>query len=72
LAMRKLLVSAIANADHNSNVKAEDLFIKEITVNDGPILKRSRARARGRAFPIHKHTCHINIVLDNLNNKIKK
>ncbi len=72
LAVKKLLDSAIANANHNFNMNVADLFIKAITVNDGPILKRSRARARGRAFPIHKHTCHINIILEDLKNKINK
>ncbi len=61
--IEKLLKSAIANASHNFNLKEDILFVKEITVDSGPILKRSMARARGRAFPIHKHTSHIKIVL---------
>ena len=63
LPVRKLIESAAANADHNFNMKGSDLFIKEITVNGGSILKRWRARARGRASSIHKHTCHIRVVL---------
>lgn len=63
LPIKKLIASAVANATHNFNMKPENLFIKEITVDGGPILKRWRARARGRAFPIHKHTSHIKIVL---------
>lgn len=69
LAVGKLLKSAIANATHNFNLKVEDLFVKEITVDGGPILKRWRARARGRASSIHKHTSHIKIVLADKNGK---
>lgn len=63
LPLRKLLDSAISNATHNFNLKTEYLFVKEITVDGGPIIKRWRARARGRAFPIHKHTSHVKVVL---------
>jgi large subunit ribosomal protein L22 len=41
----------------------DDLRIAEITVDDGPTLKRWRARARGRATPIHKRTCHVKVAL---------
>jgi large subunit ribosomal protein L22 len=67
--VKKLVESAIANASHNFNLKADNLFIKTITVDGGPILKRWRARARGRASSIHKHTSHIKLTLDELNNK---
>jgi large subunit ribosomal protein L22 len=63
LPVQKLLESAMANATHNFNLKTDNLFIKEITVDQGPILKRWRARARGRASSIHKHTSHIKLVL---------
>ncbi len=63
LPITKLIKSAVANASHNFKMGAENLYIKEITVNGGPILKRSMPRARGRAFPIHKHTSHIRVVL---------
>ena len=72
LPVQKLLQSAVANASHNFNLKSEDLFIKEITVDGGSILKRWRARARGRAFPIHKHTSHVRIVLAEKFNKATK
>jgi large subunit ribosomal protein L22 len=62
-AVKKLVESAIANASHNFNLNPETLFVKEITVDQGPILKRWRARARGRAASIHKHTSHIKVVL---------
>ncbi len=58
----KLLQSAIANAKGNKMVR-ERLYIKAITVDGGPVAKRSRPRAMGRAFPIRKRTCHITIVL---------
>ena len=66
-AIKKLVESAVANAKHNHDLKSQDLFIKEITVDQGPILKRWRARARGRASSIHKHTSHVKVVLDKVN-----
>lgn len=59
----KLLKSAIANAEHNYNLKKENLYISEIKVDGGPIIKRFRPRARGSAFPIQKKTSHISIKL---------
>lgn len=61
--VQKLLQSAMANASHNFNLKTDNLFVEEISVNAGPIMKRWRARARGRAFPIHKHTSHVKLIL---------
>ncbi|OHB25025.1 MAG: 50S ribosomal protein L22 [Parcubacteria group bacterium RIFOXYD2_FULL_52_8] len=61
--MKKLLMSAVANAEHNHKLERNTLFIKEITVDQGQILKRSMPRARGVPFPIHKHTSHISLVL---------
>lgn len=58
----KLLQSAIANAQGNKMVR-EKLYIKAITVDGGPVAKRSRPRAMGRAFPIRQRTSHITIVL---------
>lgn len=60
----KLLRSAMANAEHNFKLDQRKLFIKTLTVDGGPVLKRSRARAFGRAAPIRKRSCHINIVLE--------
>jgi len=62
--VRKLLESAIANASHNFDIKVEDLFVKEIRVDEGPTLKRFRARAHGRASSIRKRTSRILINLD--------
>ena len=62
LPMLKLLKSAIANAQ-TKKLATDKLYVKQITVDGGPTLKRSRARAFGRAAPIRKRTCHITIVL---------
>ena len=59
----KLLKSAIANAKSLS-VDEEGLIVKGITVDKGPILKRMMPMARGRGFPIHKHTSTVTITLD--------
>jgi len=59
----KLLRSAIANAEHNFQQKKEDLFVKTVTADGGPTMKRWRARAFGRAAPIRKRTTHIMLVL---------
>jgi len=61
--LEKLLRSAIANAENNFNMNRDALYISQCYANQGPILKRFRARAQGRAFPIHKKTSHITIVL---------
>lgn len=58
----KLLKSVVANAEIKKMTK-EKLYIKSITVDGGPVLKRWRARAFGRAAPIRKRTSHITIVL---------
>jgi large subunit ribosomal protein L22 len=59
----KVLASAVANAEHNHALDAEDLVVAEAFANEGPTLKRFRPRARGRATSIHKRTCHITIVV---------
>ncbi|MBI4653281.1 50S ribosomal protein L22 [Candidatus Kuenenbacteria bacterium] len=60
----KLLNSAIANAKHDFDFKKENLYIKEVTVNQGPTLDRWMPRAFGRAAPIRKRTSHVTIILD--------
>jgi large subunit ribosomal protein L22 len=59
----KLLRSAMANAKNNQQLDAHRLFIKEIRVDQGPMLKRFMPRAMGRATPIQKKTSHITLVL---------
>jgi len=59
----KCLDSAVANAEHNDQVPAEELFVSACYADEGATLKRWRPRARGRATPIHKRTCHITVVV---------
>jgi large subunit ribosomal protein L22 len=58
-----LLKSAIANAKNNFSLKAEDLFVKSLTVDNGAILYRRMPKARGMATPIRKRVSHISLVL---------
>lgn len=61
--LEKLLKSAVANAENNFNLDRKDLVVAECFVCPGPILKRVRPRAKGRAFRIEKRTSHITLVL---------
>lgn len=63
-AIKKLLESAVANAKHNEGLLQEDLFVKEIRVDEGFTMKRWRPRAHGRAFTIRKRTSRIQIGLE--------
>ena len=60
----KLLKSAVANAENNSGLKAENLYVAECFANKGPTMKRIHPRAQGRAYRIEKKTSHITVVLD--------
>ena len=62
--IEKLLKSAIANAEKNNGMSADNLYIAECYANQGPIMKRIRPRAQGRAYRIEKRMSHITIVLD--------
>jgi large subunit ribosomal protein L22 len=61
--LAKLIDSAAANAENNHDLVADDMRITEIRVDEGPTLKRWRARARGRAARVEKKTCHVSVVL---------
>ncbi|MED4935661.1 MULTISPECIES: 50S ribosomal protein L22 [Heyndrickxia] len=61
--IEKVLNSAIANAEHNYDMDANDLFVEKAYVDEGPTLKRFRPRAMGRASQINKRTSHITIVV---------
>ena len=61
--MRKLLESAIANAEHNDGADIDTLKVKTITVERGMYLKRFQARAKGRGARVLKYTCHIYITV---------
>ncbi len=65
--VKKLLKSAIANAENNMNMDPSKLYVAEVYANQGPTLKRYRPRAQGRAYQILKRTSHIGIVLDQIN-----
>ena len=60
----KLLRSAVANADQMKNIDVDTLFIKQITVDQGPTMKRFRPRAMGRATIIRRRMSHITVVLE--------
>jgi large subunit ribosomal protein L22 len=64
LAVKKTIMSARANADHNHNLKPDTLTIVEISVSAGPRLKRYRPAAHGRALPFQRRTSHIRVVVD--------
>src|ERR671937_1175075 len=61
--IEKVLRSAVANAEANHNLVGDELIVSAAYVDEGPVMKRWRARARGRAAQIRKPTCHITIRL---------
>ena len=61
--VRKVIESAVANAENNNNVSADALTVKSAIVDQGPVLKRFKAGARGTAMPRRKKMSHITIVL---------
>lgn len=61
--IEKVLHAAVSNAEHNFGLDIDELRISEIMVDQGPVLKRIRARAKGRACGIKKQTCHITLVV---------
>lgn len=72
LPVLKLLNSAIANAKHNFSIESENLRVEKIIVDGGPVLKRSKPRARGRATPIRKRTSHITLSLKAIERNMAK
>lgn len=63
LPLAKAINSAVANAVHNFNLNKDDLFVKNVTIDGGPVYKSYDPRAQGRAFTLRKRTSHINVVL---------
>ena len=61
--LKKLLESAIANAEHNDGADIDDLKVTAVYVDQGPVLKRLQARARGRADRLLKRTSHITVTV---------
>jgi len=66
--LKKLINSAVANAQQNSNIDIDNLYIDKIYADEGPVLKRFRPRAMGRATRILKRTSHLTVVLDERGN----
>ena len=64
LILKKLLDSAVANAEQNSDTDVDKLYIERIFADEGPSLKRFRPRAMGRATRILKRTSHLTVILD--------
>jgi large subunit ribosomal protein L22 len=62
--IKKVLESAIANAEHNDGADVDELTVKTIMVDEGPIMKRFMPRARGRANQIFKRTSHVTVVVE--------
>lgn len=61
--IEKVLMSAVANAEHNSDLDVTKLYVSEAYVNEGPTMKRFRPRAKGAASRINKRTSHITVVV---------
>lgn len=66
--VRKVLESAIANAEHNQGTDIDELKISKIFADQGSVYKRMHARAKGRGCRILKPTCHITVVVSNEEN----
>jgi large subunit ribosomal protein L22 len=64
LPVKKVLDSAIANAEHNHQLDADTLYVSKAFVDEGPTLKRFRPRALGRAYRVRKRTSHITVIVD--------
>ena len=67
--IRKVLASAVANAEHNDSLDPNELFVSACFADEGPTLKRWRPRARGRATRIRKRTCHITVIVSRMDPK---
>ena len=72
MAVKKVVSSARANADHNHHYKPASLIITEISVTPGPRLKRYRPASHGRALPFERKTSHIRVVVEGEKREVKK
>lgn len=64
--VKKLLLSAVANASQQEGVELDELYVKRVWVDEGKVMKRFLPRAQGRATPLRKRSSHISLVLDEL------
>jgi large subunit ribosomal protein L22 len=62
--LKKLIDSAVANAQENANLDVDGLYIKRVFADEGPTMKRFRPRAMGRATRIRKRSAHMTVILD--------
>ena len=62
--VRKVIESAVANAENNEGLDPDSLYITQVFVDEGPTMKRYRPRAHGRAYRIRKRTSHITVVVE--------
>jgi large subunit ribosomal protein L22 len=72
LPLSKAINSAVANATHNFNLNKDNLYVKSVTIDGGPVYKRYAPRAQGRAFVERKRTSHINVILESRERTGKK
>jgi large subunit ribosomal protein L22 len=72
LAVKKVIASAKANAEHNHNYKPDTLTISEISVTSGPRIKRFRPAARGSANAFQRKSSHIRVIVDGVQREAKK
>ncbi len=69
--LKKALNSAIANAEHNEGADIDDLWVNQVMVDEAPVIKRFRARAKGRGTRILKRNCHITLSVSDESRKSK-
>ena len=62
--IKKVLDSAIANAEHNDAADVDELIVQQIMIDEGPVMKRFRPRARGRANKIFKRMSHVTVAVE--------
>lgn len=62
----KVLYAAVANAEHTSSLDVDELFVKNVLVDEGPSMKRIKPRAMGRATRIVKRTSHLTVIVDEI------
>jgi large subunit ribosomal protein L22 len=70
--LAKVIRSAQANAEHNFNLARDDLFLKDLRVEAGPMLKRGQPRAMGRLFSVFKRTSHITAVVEDRPGELRR